>query len=156
MGTDRVSSPRIHRKDRTMRQFRWNGFTTVCVILYFAATAPFGWAATPTVEALLPGSWPGWARGGLINDVRFAGSYVYAALGQGGLSGFDVSDPTHIIEVGSCNTPGSSQGLAIAGNYAYLAEVSYGRPNQGLQIVDISNPAKCALLGRCSLPSHGW
>jgi hypothetical protein len=39
------------------------------------------------------------------------------------------------VEIGFCQFPGNSRGVAVQGNYAYVANVS------GLKIVDISNPA---------------
>jgi hypothetical protein len=33
----------------------------------------------------------------------------------------DVSDPTAPVEVGSYNTPGEARGVAVVGQYAYVA-----------------------------------
>ena len=37
--------------------------------------------------------------------------------------------------VGSCDTPGSADGVAVAGNYAYVADML-----SGLRIIDVTNP----------------
>lgn len=47
----------------------------------------------------------------------------------------DISNPSSPFLKGSCDTPRSAQGVAVSGNYAYVAD------DDGLVIVDISNPS---------------
>ena len=53
-----------------------------------------------------------------------------------GLVIVDVSNPAAPTLKGSYDTAGSSAGVAVAGNYAYVAD-----GDNGLVIVDVSNPA---------------
>jgi len=46
-------------------------------------------------------------------------------------------------------TPGSARGVAISGDYAYVADYDYG---SGLQVIDISNPTVPMLAGSCDAP----
>ena len=48
------------------------------------------------------------------------------------------------MEVGFYDTPGNAMGVAVAGNYAYVAAYS-----AGLRIVDIQNPAQPFEVGAC-------
>ena len=50
-----------------------------------------------------------------------AGNYAYVAAYGAGLRIINVSDPAHPTEVGSYDTPGSAQDVAVSGNYAYVA-----------------------------------
>jgi hypothetical protein len=54
----------------------------------------------------------------------------------------DVSNPSHPIWVGGCTTPGNAKKVAVAGNYAYVAD-EYA----GLQVIDVSNPANPQRVG---------
>jgi len=45
--------------------------------------------------------------------------------------------------VGAANTPGDAYGVAVSGNYAYVADRALG-----LQVIDITNPAKPLDRGR--------
>ena len=55
----------------------------------------------------------------------------------------DVSNPARPKEIGSFEGPGNVTKIAVADNYAYLADYS-----GGLYIVDISNPKKPRQLGQ--------
>ena len=93
---------------------------------------------------------------GTIFDIAVYGKYVYAvgALGlfTAGINVFDVSDPSHPINisftsyVGSGGTP---QGIAIYGSYAYIVG------SNGLSIIDISIPTNPVLKGSVGLPGCG-
>jgi hypothetical protein len=63
--------------------------------------------------------------------------------GYNGLVIVDVSNPASPTLKGSYNTAGSSHGVAVEGNYAYVADDS-----NGLVIVDVANQAAPTLKGR--------
>ena len=67
-----------------------------------------------------------------------SGSYAYVADG-GGLRVIDVANPIAPTEMGFCDTPGygtgSASGVAVAGDYAYVAD-----GDGGLRVIDITNP----------------
>jgi hypothetical protein len=97
---------------------------------------------------------PSWLGG-----VATAGGYAYVAADTG-LRIFDVSDPAAPVEVGFCSGPGSATDVAfhsaplrdgMAGGYAYVTYV-----NEGLQIVDISDPAAPFEVGFFGLPGGVW
>jgi hypothetical protein len=56
----------------------------------------------------------------LVYDVEVAGNYAYVATG-GGLRIVSVLDPAHPAEVGYYNTSRGASGVAVSGNYTYLA-----------------------------------
>jgi hypothetical protein len=49
----------------------------------------------------------------------------------------DIRDPANPQRVGGHDTSGEAQGVAVVGNYAYLADGS-----AGLRVIDLINPAK--------------
>ncbi len=70
---------------------------------------------------------------------------------QGGLQIIDISNPAAPQLIGSFINPGTTtiaKGIAVAGNYAYLA---YG--DDGLIIVDVSTPASLVKVGAYDTPS---
>ena len=88
--------------------------------------------------------------GGSVNSVIISGDYAYIAVnyddGYGNLEIVDVSYPLSPRLVGSFNT-GCLRNIAVAGNYAYLAE-----QDTGLSIIDISNPSMPMLVGSYNSP----
>ncbi|HQQ40143.1 MAG TPA: hypothetical protein PLR57_01425, partial [Clostridia bacterium] len=66
---------------------------------------------------------------------------LYACCGDGGLVILDVSNPAETQILGSLNTLGYTEGVALDGNYAVLADGPLG-----VQIADISDPANPALV----------
>ena len=64
----------------------------------------------------------------------------------------DISNPAACARAGGCETAGYANGVAVAGNFAFVAD-SYA----GLQVIDVSNPANCARAGGCetSGSAHG-
>jgi hypothetical protein len=50
--------------------------------------------------------------------------------------------------VGSCDTPGSAGGVAVSGNYAYVADGP-----TGLRVIDVTNPQNPIEVGYCALPT---
>jgi hypothetical protein len=75
-------------------------------------------------------------------------NYAYLADGGDGLRIIDVADPAHPAESGSYATPGYAQDVALAGNYAYLAD------EIGLRIIDVSDPATPGETGSCETPGN--
>ena len=71
--------------------------------------------------------------GGSYYDVAYDGEYLFAAHVQG-LSIFDVSNSSNPEKIGFIHTPGMARGVAVVGNYAYIAD-----HDNGLVIVDISD-----------------
>ena len=59
-----------------------------------------------------------------------------------GLRVYDISNPTNLVSLGQTNNVGGGQGVAVSGNYAYLANGP-----DGLRIYDISNPTKLVTIG---------
>ena len=57
------------------------------------------------------------------------------AGGRHGLAGHCVSQPTNCVRLGRYGASGDVNGVAVAGNYAFVAD------DDGLQVVDVRNPA---------------
>ena len=93
---------------------------------------------------------------GLVTDLHVSGGYAYVADGDAGLRVVDVSDPTRPSEVGFYDTPGQAHDVAVAGSYVYLADGPVGDDGNwtggGLQVVDVSNPARPTEVGFCDTP----
>jgi hypothetical protein len=54
----------------------------------------------------------------------------------------DISNPASPLKVGSCDTSGHAYGIAVGGNYAYVAD-----GEAGLQVIDVSDPANPQQVG---------
>lgn len=87
------------------------------------------------------GSWSLWDpmvnQGFSVTNTRINWPYLYAPDRAHGLYVLDISDPSAIVEVASCQTPGEAMNIDISENnmYIYLADF-----NKGLRIIDVSNP----------------
>jgi len=79
--------------------------------------------------------------------IAVAEDYAYVMAGVYGLRVVDVSDPIAPKEVGFYETPRGANGLAVAGQYAYVAHQG------GLSVVDISDPTSPMEVGSCDA---GW
>ncbi|MDP8239937.1 MAG: T9SS type A sorting domain-containing protein, partial [Candidatus Hatepunaea meridiana] len=64
-----------------------------------------------------------------------------------GLRVVDITDPENPEEVGYCNTPGYACGVAVSGNYAYVADHS-----SGLRVVNITDPENPEEVGYYDTP----
>jgi hypothetical protein len=87
------------------------------------------------------------------NCVAIADTIAYVGEGlddgsSGALRIVNISDPASPQQIGSLVTPQAVRGVAVAGNYAYLAEHT-----AGLRIIDISNPAVPNPIGFLSIGS---
>jgi hypothetical protein len=80
------------------------------------------------------------------DDVVVVGYYAYV-IENYRFHIIDISNPTAPYSVSYFDTPGDTQGLAVAGNYAYLANSL-----TGLGIIDISNPAALVETGFFATP----
>lgn len=74
-----------------------------------------------------------WAVDVAVKDIY---AYLVDANGNGGLHIIDISDPANPEVVGSFDTPGNSSGVAVNGDFAYVAD-----GDDGLQIIDVSDPS---------------
>ena len=54
--------------------------------------------------------------------MAFDGHYAYVAAQYVGLQVIDMSNPANPRWVGSYDTPGEARAIAVAGNYAYVAD----------------------------------
>ena len=80
------------------------------------------------------------------------GSVAYVADYAGGLEAIDVSDPSNPTLLGSWNSPGLANSVAVSGGLAFLAD-----DIAGLQVVDVSDPSNPTPIGNYSLSglAHG-
>lgn len=85
---------------------------------------------------------------GYSKDFDFQGDYLFVANDQGGLQVVDISNLREMRIVGSYPTQKRFVGVAVRGNYAYVASLDLG----GLKVFDVSNPATPELLGE----DGGW
>lgn len=76
-------------------------------------------------------------------EIVVQGSYAYVAISSG-LQIVDITDPYHPASKGLCGTPsqGQSNGVAVSGNYAYIADGT-----SGLQVIEITNPSSPGIKG---------
>lgn len=65
---------------------------------------------------------------------------LYYGTGYPVLSIVDVADPRHPVTLGQADLVGSGRGVAVAGDYAYVAGTTFG-----LAVFDVSDPAAPAL-----------
>lgn len=86
---------------------------------------------------------------GSAKDIKISGVYAFVAAGSGGLRVIDISSPSVPVEIGFVETSDEAYGVAIAGNYAYVAD----GPDGGLQVIDISTPSAPVIVG--SVPNPG-
>lgn len=126
---------------RRIRNFRIGPAFALCLTLAFlsAACPPAAGAQNVNLLSAWVGGWP--FRLAVQND------YAYVAA-QGTFIILNLSNPSQPSLTGYYDTPGLTRGVAVSGNYAYLAEST-------LRVMDISNPAQPVSLGTCSLPCTG-
>jgi hypothetical protein len=63
------------------------------------------------------------------------GHLAYVASWDAGLEIFEVADPTNLVRLGHCDTPGLARGVHVVGGLAYVADQA-----GGLQVMDVRNP----------------
>jgi hypothetical protein len=93
------------------------------------------------------------AYDGEVIDVAVMGNYAYLGYAtelESSLRVVNVSNPSNPLEVGYCIMSGLPKGVAVVGNYAYVA--AYGN---GFSVVDVSNPSNPVEVGYYnSLPGY--
>jgi len=78
----------------------------------------------------------------ILSEIETSGEYAYVANNQvgynleGGFHVVDFSDPNNPLEVASLDTGDRSRGVAVVGDYAYVADFK-----RGLRMVDVSDPS---------------
>jgi hypothetical protein len=85
---------------------------------------------------------PGFAAGVTPHD-----HYALVADLHKGLRVIDVSDPFHLVEVGSIDTPGEAHEVAVSDERAYVADGS-----SGLRVINISSPENPVEIGAVDTP----
>ena len=83
-----------------------------------------------------------------VNDVWVRDSLVYLAMANG-LTIVNIADPAHPAFESKLYSQGYAQGIAVSGNYCYLADGT-----GGLQVINVSDPAHPAFVS--SLPTPGF
>jgi hypothetical protein len=112
-------------------------FTTLRAINISDPSHPYEWGFVP----LSP---PTDGAVGLTILNRHA--YVaYAQISSRGMPIVDISDPFELIWINNYSVPLQAFGVAVAGNYAYVAD-SYS----GLRVIDIANPFLPREVGNCN------
>jgi hypothetical protein len=78
---------------------------------------------------------------GDVTDIAVSGNYAILTTYNEGLKVIDIETKTapDLIETASCDTGGTTYGIAIEGTYAYVADA--GLDTAGLKVVDISSPS---------------
>ena len=67
---------------------------------------------------------------------------LYLTTGESGLQVIDVSIPSRPLRVGSYDTSGDSQGVAVSGGFAYVAD-----DTEGLVVIDVRIPSRPSRVG---------
>ncbi len=82
-------------------------------------------------------------------DIEIVGNRAYLASGSAGIDILDISDPGNPISIGSYDTQGSANQIAISEDYLFVADGS-----DGLLILDISDPANVHQIGKFDTPGN--
>jgi hypothetical protein len=80
--------------------------------------------------------------------VAAAGDYVCVANNDT-FRVVSVADPAHPFEVGRCGGLGGTRGVAVSGDYAYVADM-----DSSLRVFSIADPAHPLEVGRCHTPDE--
>ena len=118
---------------------------SLCVLLCLTLAALPSFAAAP-FEMIVAGE----LAYGVPHDVAIQGNYAYVAA-QGAVSVLDISNPSHPVQIAAIDTPGSAEGIAISGTYAYVADW-----DSGLRIVNIAIPAQPVEVGHYDTPGFAY
>jgi hypothetical protein len=82
----------------------------------------------------------GSTNNGVAYCIAVSGHYAFLACS--GLRIYDISNPANPVNVGYTNNGGTAQGVAVSGDYAFVAN-----GNDGLRIYDISDPTNLINVG---------
>jgi len=122
-------------KDRSLHGQLSGLLLIVCFIVLISIIVP-GQGKGEDIDCTLVSGF-----GGLYSDVVYDNSYAYTA-NQRGITIFDVSDPSDPEFVGQYITPDQARGVAVSGNYLYVADYK-----NGLLILDVSTKSAPVLEG---------
>jgi len=89
------------------------------------------------------------ATSGLALKVVISGNYAYVAANEAGLLVVDISDPANPVVVGTYDTPGTANDVAIWGAYACVAD------GGSLRLIDISDPEVPVPAGSYAVAGQG-
>jgi hypothetical protein len=78
-------------------------------------------------------------------ETRLRDHYAFCTASECGLAIYDVTNPKHRVYIGSCDTPDYAKGIALKGNYAYVADTE-----AGLQIINIEDLTAPTVVGSYS------
>lgn len=90
------------------------------------------------------GAWPGY-RMGTASAVGLFGNYACVAAPEAGLMIFDISNPRAPQKVGSYETEGGANDVAVSGQHAFVLESGNG--TVGLTVLDLSDPTQPRKIG---------
>ena len=76
-----------------------------------------------------------------VHDVAVVGTLAYVAAGSRNLRVVNVSNPLAPVIIGTADTPGIARGVAVAGNYCFLAD------GVDLKAIDVSSPQAPQIVG---------
>jgi hypothetical protein len=93
-------------------------------------------------------------NGGVASGVVVVGNHVFLANYLDGFRIYDVSDPTNPINVGYATNSRASK-VAVAGNYAYVANNNSGPDADVLSVYDISDLTNPLSIGHATIPFAG-
>ncbi|HRI15822.1 MAG TPA: hypothetical protein PLX89_22725 [Verrucomicrobiota bacterium] len=82
-------------------------------------------------------------------DVQVVDNYAYVVDQQTGLVVLDMSNPANWVRVGQYDTMGLASGVKVVEKYAYLTA------EEGLLVIDVSNPVSPSLAGRYGFSTWG-
>jgi len=71
-----------------------------------------------------------------IYSIFVSNNYLYVAVGDKGISIFDVSSPSKFKSIAEFNTDGTAYDVYVYGNYMFVADGS-----NGIVVADVGNPA---------------
>src|SRR5215467_9832305 len=89
------------------------------LVALFSILVP-GRLVAQDLDLMVRGKWPPFPRGPAV-AVALQNGYALIAMRDAGLATIDVSNPANPQRVGGYATSGQARGLAMSGNYAYLA-----------------------------------
>jgi len=81
------------------------------------------------------------------------GGHVYVANADD-FRAISVANPADPVEVGSCSTPVIARGVAVAGDYAYVADCDDSASS--LRVISVADPANPVEIGLCSTPGQAY
>jgi hypothetical protein len=80
--------------------------------------------------------------------IALNGQFVYIADINDGLSVYDISDPSDLMELGRIEKPQGMTDVAESGNFAYVSMQDHEKPeNRGMLVYDVSDPSQPIQVG---------